>query len=142
VVERLGLRPPGNGNLTRVGSSLGGFVDGSPRRRGQLLVVVGALLGTLVGVTLGLAVDDPGDGTATAAPGPDRGVALAASAPGSQPPTARTVGTGSGTEDAGPADRPGKARGEDRDKPKPEGHGKGRTGKDKHQDKPGKAKPD
>jgi hypothetical protein len=117
-------------------------VDGSLRRRGRLLVVVGALLGALVGVTLGLAVDDPADETATAAPGHDRGAALAAGAPGSRPPTSRTVGTGSGTEDAGPADRPGKARAEDRDKPKPEGHGKGKPGKDKGKGKAGKAKPD
>jgi hypothetical protein len=104
--------------------------------------VVGALLGALVGITLGLAVDDPGDGTATAATAPDRGAALAAGAPGSQPPTSRTVGTGSGTEDAGPADRPGKARGEDRDKPRPEGHGRGKAGKGKHKDRAGKDKPD
>lgn len=117
-------------------------MDGSPRRPGRPLVVVGALLGALVGITLGLAVDDPGDGTATAATAPDRGAALAAGAPGSQPPTSRTVGTGSGTEDAGPADRPGKARGEDRDKPRPEGHGRGKAGKGKHKDRAGKDKPD
>jgi hypothetical protein len=108
-------------------------VNGSWHRRGQLLVVVGVLLGALVGVTLGLAVDDGGAGVATAVPAPDRGAALAAVAPGSRPPTSRTVG-GGGTQDAGPANRPGKAPGKDRDKrdkAKPEGHGKDKPAKDK-----------
>lgn len=87
-------------------------MDGSLRRGGQLLVLVGALLGALVGVTLGLVVDDPGAGTAGVAQAPDRGAVVAAGATGSQPPTSGTVGTGSD----GPADRPGKARAKDRDK--------------------------
>jgi hypothetical protein len=109
-------------------------VDGSLRRRGQLLVVVGALLGALVGVTLGLAVDDGGAGVATAVQGTVRGAALAAGAPGSRPPTSRTVGGRGGTQDAGPADRPGKDR-DKRDKAKPEGHGKDKPEKDKRKDK-------
>jgi hypothetical protein len=95
---------------------LGGFVDGSLRRRGQLLVVVGALLGALVGVTVGLAVDG-GAGVATAAPGPGRGTALAAGAP---------------------ADGPGRAAGKDGDKPdkaRPEGRGQDKAGKDERKDK-------
>jgi hypothetical protein len=44
----------------------------SPRRRGHVLVVVGALLGALSGVILGLAVDDPQTPTAVAAPGAGR----------------------------------------------------------------------
>jgi hypothetical protein len=109
-------------------------VDGSPRRRGQLVVVVGALLGALVGVTLGLVVDDPGAGTAAAAQAPDRGTVVAAGATGSQPPTSRTVDTGSD----GPADRPGKARAKHRDKSdkaRSEGRGKGKPGKDMRKDK-------
>jgi hypothetical protein len=46
----------------------GGPVDRSLRRRGQLLVVVGALLGALIGVALGLAVEDAATSRA-AAPG-------------------------------------------------------------------------
>jgi hypothetical protein len=109
-------------------------VDGSLRRGGQLLVLVGALLGALVGVTLGLVVDDPGAGTAGVAQAPDRGAVVAAGATGSQPPTSGTVGTGSD----GPADRPGKARAKDRDKSdkaRSEGRGKDKPGKDKRKDK-------
>lgn len=111
-------------------------MDGSPRRRGQLAVVVGALLGALVGVTLGLVVDDPGAGTAAAAQAPDRGTVVAAGATGSQPPTSRTVDTGSD----GPADRPGKARAKHRDKSdkarsEGRGKGKGKPGKDMRKDK-------
>lgn len=103
-------------------------MDGSLRRRGQLLVVVGALLGAMVGVTLGLVVDDSGVRAAPAA-APDRGVAAAAATTGSQPPTSRTVGAGSG--DA--ADRPGKAHGKDNDdKAKPKVRGKAKPkGKEK-----------
>ena len=109
-------------------------MDGSLRRGGQLLVLVGALLGALVGVTLGLVVDDPGAGTAGVAQAPDRGAVVAAGATGSQPPTSGTVGTGSD----GPADRPGKARAKDRDKSdkvRSEGRGKVKPGKDKRKDK-------
>jgi hypothetical protein len=109
-------------------------VDGSLRRGGQLLVLVGALLGALVGVTLGLVVDDPGAGTAGVAQAPDRGAVVAAGATGSQPPTSGTVGTGSD----GPADRPGKARAKDRDKSdkaRSKGRGKDKPGKDKRDDK-------
>jgi hypothetical protein len=105
-------------------------VDGSPRRRGQLLVVVGAL----VGVNLGLVVDDPGAGTAAGAQAPDRGAAVAGATPGSQPPTSRTVGTGS--DDL--AHQPGRARAKDRDrrdKASSEGRGKDEPGKDKRKDK-------
>ncbi|HWD44629.1 MAG TPA: hypothetical protein VHM23_13135 [Actinomycetota bacterium] len=110
-------------------------MDGSLRRRGRLLVVVGALLGAVVGVTLGLVGDDPGAGTVAAAPAPDRGMAVAAAPPGSQPPTSRTVGGGGD----GPAARPGKAPGKERDKTdkaRSEGRGEDKPG----EDKPGKDK--
>ena len=48
-------------------------MDRSLRRRGQVLVVVGALLGALVGVVLGLAVKDGPAGTAVAVAGPAGG---------------------------------------------------------------------
>ena len=48
---------------------VGGPVERSLCRRGQFLVVVGALLGALIGVVLGLAVEDSQTPTAVAAPG-------------------------------------------------------------------------
>ena len=66
----------------------------SPRRRGQFLVVVGALLGALSGVVLGLAVDNPQTPTAVAAPGRAGGAALAAHPPSSQPSTSESTGSG------------------------------------------------
>ena len=54
-------------------------------RRGQTLVVVGALLGAISGVTLGLAVEDtPGPATVVASGG-ERQAPVAASPPSTQP---------------------------------------------------------
>ena len=115
----------------------GGPVDQSLRRRGQLLVVVGALLGALIGVTLGLAVEDAATSRAAAAPG--RGAALAASRPGSQPSASRTAGAERRTaghntapgQDGTPPERSGKQHGNapkdgkgGRDKPAKDNHGK------------------
>jgi hypothetical protein len=69
-------------------------VDRSLRRHGQLLVAVGAFLGALVGVVLGLAVEDPQTSTAAVAPGRARAVALAATPPSSQPAAAQPAGSG------------------------------------------------
>lgn len=111
----------------------------SLRRRGQLLVgqllvVVGALLGILIGVALGLAVEDPQTSMAVAASGRVRGSALAVSPPSSQPQASRAASSddrANGNDSAGgqraeSADRPGNAHkhGEGgRDKP---GKGKGK----------------
>jgi hypothetical protein len=111
--------------------NLGGLVDRSLRRRGQFLVVVGALLGALIGVGLGLAVEDAGTSRAVAAPG--HGAALAATPPDNQPPASRTAGSGSrtagndssGSQHAESADRPDKR------------HGKAQKDGDGRQDKPG-----
>jgi len=65
--------------------------DQSLRRRGQRLVAIGALVGALSGVALGLAVEDTGTSRAVA---PGRGAAAAASRPGSQPPASRAAGAG------------------------------------------------
>ena len=83
-------------------------MDRSRRRRGQFLVAVGALLGALVGVVLGLAVEDVQTNAAVAA----------------APPTSQhTVSPPAGSEDraegdastgrlrAQSVDRPGKANG-------------------------------
>ena len=73
---------------------IGGPAERSLRRRGQFLVVVGALLGALVGVVLGLAVEDLQTPTAVAAPGLADGVALAARPPSSQPTPSQSTGSG------------------------------------------------
>jgi hypothetical protein len=68
-------------------------VDRSLRRRGQFLVAVGVVLGAMVGIILGLAVEDPQASTAVAAPGPARVAALAATPPSSQPAAAQPTGS-------------------------------------------------
>jgi hypothetical protein len=110
-------------------------VDRSVRRRGQLLVVVGALLGALVGVVLGLAVGDGRTDTAVAAPTRARSAAAAAAAPTSQP-----TGASTSRLRVSSVDRPGKAKskaskdGKRPPKEKHKGHGDdatGRSNKDK-----------
>jgi hypothetical protein len=91
-------------------------VDRSLRRRGQHLVVVGALLGALIGTALGLIVEDAQTSMAVAAPGPGRGAALAASPPTSHPPPSRAAGSGDGSDSSGnqrvePPGRPDKRDG-------------------------------
>jgi hypothetical protein len=114
-------------------------VDQSLRRRGQSLVLAGAVLGALIGTGLGLTAEDTETSPTVAAPNPAHGAALAASPSGSQPPASRSVGSGNrsdgnrsfGTQRAESADRPGKRDGkahEDREA----GHDKpGNRGKDK-----------
>lgn len=116
-------------------------MDRSLRRRGQILVVAGALVGALIGTALGLIVQDAQPSTAVAAPGPGRGAALAASPPTSHPPASRAAGSRDGNDSSGnqraePPGRPDKRAGnahKDRaggkDKPskgKDKGKGKGK----------------
>jgi hypothetical protein len=116
-------------------------VDRSLRRRGQFLVVVGALLGALIGTALGLIMQDAQTSTAVAAAGPGRGAALAASPPSSHPPPSRAAGAGDGNDSPGnqraeppgrPDNRDGNAhkdRAGGKDKPskgKDKGNGKGK----------------
>ena len=68
-------------------------MDRSSRRRGQSLVVVGALLGALGGVALGLAVGCPQTSAAVAAPAPARSAAVAATPPTSQPTASQSSGS-------------------------------------------------
>jgi hypothetical protein len=110
------LASAGSGNVVRVVFELGGPVDRSPRRRGQVLVVAGALLGALIGTALGLIVQDAQTSTAVAAAGPGRGAALAASPPTSHPPASRAAGSGDGNDSPGnqraePPGRPDKRDG-------------------------------
>jgi len=115
-------------------------VDRSLRRRGQHLVVVGALVGALIGTTLGLIAEDAQTSTTVAA-GPGRGAALAASPPSSHPPPSQAAGSGDGNDSPGnqraePPGRPDKRDGNaqndragGKDKPskgKDKGKGKGK----------------
>jgi hypothetical protein len=116
-------------------------VDRSLRRLGQLLVVMGALLGAVLGVSLALIVDRLE--TSGMAPGREGAAVLSASSLGSQPPASRgarsedsAAGGGSSAnqraESAGRADqrdsKAGKNREGRRDKP---GRGKDKPGKGK-----------
>jgi hypothetical protein len=128
-------------------SDSGRPVDRSRRRRGQFLVVVGALLGALSGVVLGVAVDDPQTPTSVAAAERAGGAALAVHPPSSQPTTSQTAGAGksaggdasTGRQPAKPADRPNngaRQAGKDgdgrQDKPSKDKPSKGKLGKGKN----------
>jgi hypothetical protein len=117
----------------------------SLRPRGQLLVLVAALLGAVMGVAFGL-TGERGDTAAVAAPGRVGRVAPASS----RPPASRAAGSGGQAGSSDPAvhqraesvDRPGeghdKPHRHERDRDKPGGHGEdklGGHGKDKGRDK-------
>jgi hypothetical protein len=117
-------------------------VDRSLRRLGQLLVVMGALLGAVLGVSLALLVENAETSRAVRAPGRERAAVLAASPPSSQPRASRAASSqdaadgsdSSGTQRAetadranqraGKADKNGESRGD-----KTSGHGKKKPGK-------------
>ena len=122
-------------------------MDRSLRQLGQLLVVMGALLGAMLGVGLALIVEHAESPRPVAAAGPERAAVLAAHPPSSQPPASRAASSAGQTEgsaasgshrveSANRADkRAGKAHkhGEDRrDKPS---HGNYKPGKDKAKNK-------
>ena len=65
----------------------------SLRRLGQLLVVMGALLGAALGVALALVVDDAGTGRAVATTERERSAVLAAGSRSSRPPASRPTST-------------------------------------------------
>jgi hypothetical protein len=111
-------------------------VDRSLRRRGQHLVVVGALVGALIGTTLGLIAEDAQTSTAVAA-GPGRGAALAASPPTTHPPPSRAAGSGEGNDSSGNqrAEPPGRPDKRDGNAHKDRAGGKGKPSKDKGKDK-------
>lgn len=119
-------------------------MDPSLRRLGQLLVVMAALLGCVLGVALALLVENTETSRAVGTPGRERAAVLAASPPSSQPPASRTGSAedagdgndGSGTlraessgradQRAGKTDKNGESRGD-----KVGGRGKDKTGKGK-----------
>jgi hypothetical protein len=80
-------------------------VERSSRRRGQSLIVVGALLGALGGVALGLAVEDPQTSAVVAAPARVRGAAVAATPPTSQPAAAQPSSSGDRADGGEPTGR-------------------------------------
>jgi hypothetical protein len=131
------LASAGSGNVVRVVFDLGGPVDRSLRRRGQLRVVAGALLGALIGTTLGLIVQDAQTSTAVAAAGPGHGAALAASSPTSHPPPSRAAGSGDGNDSPGNqrAEPPGRPDKRDGNAQKDRAGGKDKPSKDKGKDK-------
>src|SRR5688500_14197336 len=77
---------------------LGGLVDRSLRRLGQLLVVMGALLGAVLGVALALIVENANTSGAVVASDQERAALLAAGPP-SRPSAPR--GAGSAGSEAG-----------------------------------------
>jgi hypothetical protein len=117
-------------NELKVRSTGGGPVDRSLRRLGQLLVVMGALLGAITGVAVALIVENAGTSSAVAALGREGAAVLAASPPSSQSPTSWAAGSegpadgsdSSATQHAEAADRASQGDGKD-DK-----NGEGRQG--------------
>jgi hypothetical protein len=119
-------------------------VDRSLRRLGQLLVLCCALLGAVIGVTLGLVVEAAQPPRAGAAP--ERAAVLAAGPPSSQPPRPQPASAQNPAQGRAPAgkqhaqsvDRPdrdegkaGKHRDRGGDKTASRGNGKPGKGKNK-----------
>jgi hypothetical protein len=116
-------------------------VDRLSRRRGQHLVVVGALLGAFIGTTLGLIAEDAQPSTAVAASEPAPGAALAASPPNSHPPPSRAAGSRDGNDPSGNqrAEPPGRLDKRDGNAHKGRAGGRDKPG-GRGEDKPGKGK--
>jgi hypothetical protein len=124
-----------------VGRLLEARVYRSLRLRGQLLVLVAALLGAVMGVAFGL-TGERGDTAAVAAPGRASRVAPATTPASSRPPASRAAGSGGQADSSDPAghqraesvDRPGKGHDKphrherDRDKPGRSREGQARQG--------------
>ena len=73
-------------------------MDRSLRQLGQLLVVMGALLGAMLGVGLALIVEHAESPRPVAVAGPERAAVLAAHPPSSQPPASRAASSGGQAE--------------------------------------------
>jgi hypothetical protein len=78
-------------------------VDRSLRRLGQLLVVMGALLGAVLGVALALIVEHAETSSAVAALGRERAAVLAASPPSSQPPASQATSSQDAADGSDPS---------------------------------------
>ena len=83
---------------------VGGLVDRSLRDLGQILVVMGALLGAVLGVGLALIVENADTSPAVLAPGHVRAAVLA-SPPSSRPPASRVASSEGSAAGSGAAAR-------------------------------------
>jgi hypothetical protein len=113
----------------------GGLVDRSLRHLGQLLVVMGALLGATLGVALALIVQNADTSGAVVA-GRERAAVLAAGPPGSRPPVSRATGSEDSAAGSGAS---GTQRAEAADQAD-QGDGKADKNRNGRHDKPGKGK--
>ena len=113
-------------------------MDRSLRQLGQVLVVMGALLGAMLGVGLALIVEHAESPRPVAVAGPERGAVLAAHPPSSQPPVSRAASSGGQAEGsaASSSQRVESANRADKRTGKAHKHGEARRDKDK----PGKGK--
>lgn len=116
-------------------------MDRSLRRLGQLLVIMGALLGAVLGVALALIVNNAETSGPVAASGRAVAAAVSTSPPSNRSPATREASsqdpaddtTAAGTrraESAGRAD-PQAGKADKHHKGKPDGHGNDKPGKDK-----------
>jgi hypothetical protein len=130
----------GVGNVDNVRRSTSeALLDRSLRRLGQLLVVMGALLGAVLGVSLALVVDNAETSRAVAEPGRERAAVLAASPPASRAATTQDPGDGTDASDnqrAASADRADQGDG----KADKNGDSRGDKASSRGKDKPGKGK--
>ena len=111
----------------------------SPRLRGQLLVVAGALLGALIGVALGLTGEGGGAGAAALVTTPPSSRPPASRATPAEPPTGRDSSSHQRAQSAGrPGKGPGKSDKREPDRDSSGGHGKAKPDKGKEKDKASK----
>jgi hypothetical protein len=123
-------------------------VDRSLHHLGQLLVVMGALLGAALGVTLALMVENANTSGTVVAPGPEGAGVLAASPPSSRPPVSRGAGSAdsaarsaaSGSQQADAADQAADQKDRKADKSSKERHDKPGKNSDKEESGKGKSK--
>jgi hypothetical protein len=116
-------------------------VDRSLRRLGQLLVIMGALLGAVLGVALALIVNNADSSGPVAASGRAVSAAVSTSPPSSRPPAAREASSQDPVDDSTAAGtrRAESAGRADQQDAKPDKHRKGKPD-GRGNDKPGKGK--
>ena len=119
-------------------------MDRSLRQLGQVLVVMGGLLGAMLGVGLALIVENAESPRPVAAAGPERGAVFAAHPPSSQPlasTAASSAGQAEGTAASSSRRRVESANRADGRAGKAHKHGEDRRDKpSRGSDKPGKGK--
>lgn len=114
----------------------------SLRRLGQLLVVMGALLGAVIGVALAMIVENAETSGAVAGPGRERAAVLTVSPSSSQPPASRAASSqdaGDGSDSSGNQRAQSGGRTDQRDgKADKKGESRGDKAGGRGKDKPGK----